>query len=224
MNMTERHLTTVIAAVVIAGAWGSTVQQTRGASLATQTAQPPIERLASPAGSSAIELGGRYDRQGSYVGGRWMEIKYGRPIKRGRDLFGPPDFADALADGAPVWRAGANTSTRLLTEIPVVIGGRAIAPGEYTVFIDLQRHEWTLIISAWPAQLNGYNTDDKTALFGAYDYTPDKDVVRTPMTLEVLPRSFEQLSWEFLDVTDAGGKLALLWDRQLAFVPFTLAK
>ncbi len=223
--MTKRHLATAaIAAAVIAGALGSTVRQTRGASLTTQAGQPPVERLASPAGSSAIELGGRYDRQGSYVGGRWMEIKYGRPIKRGRDLFGPPDFADALADGAPVWRAGANTSTRLLTEIPVVIGGKTIAPGEYTVFIDLKRNDWTLIISAWPAQLDGYNTDDRTALFGAYDYTPEKDVVRVPMTLEAVSRSFEQLSWEFLDVTDAGGKLALLWDKQLAFVPFTLGK
>ena len=223
--MTERHVASAaVAAVVLAGALSSTVGQTRGASLTTQVAQTPVERVASPAGSSAVQVGGRYDRQGSYVGGKWMEIKYGRPIKRGRDLFGPPDFADALADGAPVWRAGANTSTRLLTEIPVVIGGKTIAPGEYTVFIDVKRDDWTLIVSGWPAQLNGFNTDDRTALFGAYGYTPDKDVVRMPMTLEVLPHSFEQLSWEFLDVTEAGGKLALLWDTQLAFVPFTFAK
>ena len=181
-------------------------------------------RPASPPGSSATQVGGRHDERRGYVGGRWIEITYGRPIKRGRDLFGPPDFADALADGAPVWRAGANISTRLLTEIPLVIGGKTIAPGEYTVFIDLKRDDWTLVISTWPAQLNGFNTDDKTALFGAYDYTPDKDVVRTPMTLEVLPHSFEQLSWEFLDVTDTGGRLALLWDEQLASVSFTIAK
>jgi hypothetical protein len=182
------------------------------------------QRVASPAGSSATEIGGRYDPRTGYVGGKWIEIKYGRPIKRGRDLFGPPDFADALADGAPVWRAGANVSTRLLTDIPLVVGGTTIAPGEYTVFIDVKRDDWTLIISRWAAQLKGYDTADRSALFGAYDYTPDKDVVRVPMTLEVLPHSFDQLSWEFLDVTDTGGSLALLWDRQLASVPFTIAK
>jgi hypothetical protein len=182
------------------------------------------QRLASPPGSSATEIGGRYDARSGYVGGKWIEIKYGRPIKRGRDLFGPPDFADALADGAPVWRAGANVSTRLLTEATLVIGGRTVPPGEYTVFIDVKRDDWTLIISTWPAQLNGYDTANKTALFGAYDYTPDKDVVRAPMRLETLAHSFDQLSWEFLDVTGAGGTLALLWDRQLASVPFTIGK
>lgn len=181
------------------------------------------QRVASPAGSSATEVGGRYDARSGYVGGKWIEIKYGRPIKRGRDLFGPPDFAEALADGAPIWRAGANVSTRLLTEVPLVIGGKAIAPGEYTVFVDLKRDDWTLIVSTWAAQLTGYDTTDKTALFGAYDYTPDKDVVRAPMTLEVLPHSFDQLAWEFLDVTDTGGRLALLWDKQLASVSFTIA-
>ncbi len=187
-------------------------------------AQTPARRTASPAGISATEIGGRYELERGYVGGKWIEIKYGRPIKRGRDLFGPPDFADLLTDGAPVWRAGANTSTRLLTEVPLVIGGKTIVPGEYTVFIGVKRGDWTLIISSWPAQLNGYDTKNKTALFGAYDYTPDKDVVRTPMTLQSLPYSFDQLSWEFLDVTDSGGRLALFWDTQLASVSFTIAK
>src|SRR2546430_367381 len=53
-------------------------------------------RSASPPGSSATEVGGKYDVRAGYVGGKWIEIRYGRPIKRGRDLFGPPEFADAL--------------------------------------------------------------------------------------------------------------------------------
>jgi hypothetical protein len=95
-------------------------------------------RVASPPGASATELGGRYSERQGYVGGRWMEITYGRPIKRGRDLFGPADYAEVLNDGAPVWRAGANVSTRLVTEMPIVFGGKNVAPGEYTLFIDLQ--------------------------------------------------------------------------------------
>jgi hypothetical protein len=43
-----------------------------------------------------------------------------------------------------------------------------------------------------------------------------------PMRRETLKYSFDQLSWEFLDVTDAGGKLAVIWDKQLAWVPFSL--
>src|SRR5215472_9239034 len=74
------------------------------------------KRMASPAGASSTEVGGRYDERIGYVGGKWIEVQYGRPIKRGRDLFGPSDYAEFLNDGAPVWRAGANVTTRLNTE------------------------------------------------------------------------------------------------------------
>jgi Protein of unknown function (DUF2911) len=180
-------------------------------------------RPASPAGASAAEVTGRYNERGTYVGGKWIEIRYGRPIKRGRDLFGPSDFGEALNDGAPVWRAGANVSTRLITELPLSIGGKRIAPGEYTIFIDLKRNDWTMIVSSWPAQTT-YDDKNKQALWGAYDYTSDKDIVRLPMKVENLPHAFEQLSWEFLDITDSGGRLGMIWDKKLASVAFAVAK
>jgi hypothetical protein len=189
-----------------------------GAAAAAQDRGTALRRLASPPGASATQIGGAFDARGGYVNGRWIEVRYGRPLKRGRDLFGPDDFIDFLNDGAPVWRAGANQSTELVTEAPLVIAGREIAPGAYTLFIDLQPDDrWTLIVSRWPAQAT-YDDMNKTALWGAYDYTPDRDLVRAPMLVEPLPRSFEQLSWQFLDVTETGARLALMWDRKLASV------
>src|SRR5262249_42045355 len=185
--------------------------------------QAQTGRPASPAGASAAEVIGHYNERGTYVGGKWIEIRYGRPIKRGRDLFGPSDFGEALNDGAPVWRAGANVSTRLITELPLMIGGKRVPPGGYTIFIDLKKNEWTLYGSCWPGQTT-YDDKNKGALWGAYDYTPDKDIVRLPMKVENLPHAFEQLSWEFLDLTDSGGRLAMLWDKKLASIPFTFAK
>ena len=80
-------------------------------------------RLASPAGGSAAQIGSdRYDARAGNIGGRWVEIRYGRPIKRARDIFGPDDYREFLNDGAPVWRAGANVTTRLITEAPLVFG------------------------------------------------------------------------------------------------------
>ena len=190
--------------------------------LASWSLQAQPRRPASPAGASATEVGGHYDEREGYVGGRWIEVRYGRPVKRGRDLFGPDDFAEALNDGAPVWRAGANVSTRLLTEVPLSIAGRTIAPGEYTMFIELKPNDrWTLIVSTWPAQAT-YDYENKSALWGAYEYTPDRDVVRAPMRVERLPHSFDQLSWQFLDMTGTGGRLALVWDRKLAWVAFAI--
>ena len=181
-------------------------------------------RVASPAGSSSTEVGGRYDERQGYVGGKWIEVRYGRPIKRGRDLFGPSDYAEFLNDGAPIWRAGANVSTRLNTEVAIVIGGKTIPPGEYSLFIDLQPNGWIFVVSSWPAQTSGYDVNNKQALFGAFDYTPDRDVVRTRMTRTKLPYSFDQLAWEFLDMNANGGRLAMIWDTQIAWVPFTFAR
>ena len=178
-------------------------------------------RAASPGGAATTQVGGRHDVREGYVAGKWIEIKYGRPIKRSRDLFGPADFAEALNDGAEVWRAGANTTTRLITEVPLVIDGTTVEPGEYTLFIALSRDEWTLIVSTWPAQKT-YDYENKDALFGAYYYTADRDVVRVAMDLESLPYSFDQLSWQFLDMTDSGGRLAILWDRKMASVAFKI--
>ena len=185
----------------------------------TATAQ---DRPASPAGAAATQIGGYFDPRSGYVNGGWIEVRYGRPLRRGRDIFGPPDFIAFLNDGAPVWRAGANLTTRLITELPLVIDETRLDPGEYTLFIQLGPERWILIVSEWPAQ-ERYDYHDRTALFGAYGYTPDKDVLRTDMTLQPLPMSFEQLSWQFLDVTPEGGRLALFWDRQMASVPFQVA-
>ena len=185
--------------------------------------QAPERRVLSPEARSVAEIGGRVDERVGSTGGKRIEIVYGRPLKRGRDLFGADDFVEFLNDGAPVWRAGANVSTRLFTEIALQFGGTIVPAGQYTVFIELAREQWTFIISTWPAQTKGYDTNDKTALYGAFDYTPDKDLVRVPMTLEALPHSHEQLHWEFLDMTGKGGRLAVMWDRKMASVPFSVA-
>jgi hypothetical protein len=107
--------------------------------------------------------------------------------------------------------------------VAIEIAGKTLAAGEYSVFIDLQPKTWTFILSTWPAQTT-YDDNNKQAMWGAYDYTPDRDVVRTAMTREKLARSFEQLSWQFVDMSDAGGRLALLWDQELASVPFKIIK
>lgn len=190
-------------------------------------------RPMSPDGSTQAQVLGEWkkpERQAftlggeAYEGGQWIDIEYGRPLRRGRDLFGSGEnYGKAtLVGGQPVWRAGANVATRLKTSVPLVIGGKTVPAGEYTLFVDLKPGAWTLIVSSWPAQLK-YDANNKTALWGAYGYTPDKDVVRTPMTLATLPFSVEQLTWSFVDMTKDGGKMAIMWGTDMASVPFTAA-
>ena len=200
--MWKRPLTlvmTLVAAATVVGAQGTS-------------------RPASPGGSAETQLG---------KGGKWIEISYSRPIKRGRDVWGSgPSYAKdvLLQDNAKVWRAGANVSTRLKTEVPLQIGGKTVPAGEYSLFIDTKSPaDWTLIVSSWAAQQK-YDPDNKAALWGSFGYTPDKDVARVAMKIAKLPMSIDELTWNFADVTAAGGKLVLMWDTVVASAPFAVAK
>ena len=185
-------------------------------------------RPASPRGSAEAVVGGQYvktERGQRYEGGKWIEIDYSRPILRGRtNVFGEgAEYGKALYAGAPVWRAGADKSTRLKTEVPLEIGGKTVPPGEYSLFIELKSPtEWTLIVSSHAAQ-DRFSRDEKVALWGAYNYTPDKDVARAPMTVEQIPFSVDQLAWGFSDVTNQGGTMRLYWEKTMASVPFKIA-
>jgi len=204
---------------------------------AVTIAQEPAPRPMSPSGSAQTHVLGTWSKgpqpsfalgREVYQNGKWIEITYGRPLQRGRDLFGSgANYGKAANDvgtptfpAPPVWRAGANMSTRLKTEVPLMFGKTTVPGGEYSVFIDLKLPEWTLIISSWSAQPK-FDPKDKTALWGAYGYTPDKDVARVPMKLEKLPYEVDQLTWTFLDMKTAGGRMALMWGNTLASTPFT---
>jgi len=207
---------------------------------AIAVAQQPPARPMSPEGSAQVQVLGSWTKPArpaftlgreTYEGGKWIELKYGRPLQRGRDLFGSgADYGKAANDvGAPgfpappVWRAGANKSTRLMTEVPLMFGKTTVPPGEYSLFIDLKLPEWTLIISSWPAQ-DKFDPNNKAALWGAYGYTPDKDIVRVPMKLDKLPYDVDQLTWAFVDMKQTGGRIALMWGTTMASTPFTAVK
>ncbi len=181
-------------------------------------------RPASPSGTAAAQVGGKFETgpEGpEYKGGKWIEMTFGRPIKRGRDVFGGTgaSYGKIANPDAPVWRAGANLTTQLKTEVPLTINGKTVAPGTYTIFIDLKPNNWTFIVSNWKAQTR-YDPKNTAEIWGAYGYTADKDVVRAPMTISTLPFSVEEMSWQFTDVSDAGGKLTMTWDKTAASVPF----
>ena len=199
-------------------------------------AQTPARPM-SPDGSAQVQVLGTWTKgerpsfalgRESYQGGKWIEITYGRPLQRGRDLFGSgPNYGKAANDvgtptfpAPPVWRAGANVTTRLKTEAPLVLGTTTVPAGEYSLFVDLKGPtEWTLIVSRWAAQTK-FDPQNKDALWGAYGYTPDKDVVRVPMKVETLSFDVDQLTWSFVDMTNDGGKFALIWGKSMATTPF----
>jgi hypothetical protein len=196
---------------------------------ATPTPAPTVRRIASPLSHTSVEVGGKYvasDKPGvapSYTSGKWIDVTYYRPIKRGRsDLFGAgTDYGKKLNASAPVWRAGANVTTRLKTEVPLEIGGKRLGPGEYSLFVDLKENAWTLIVSTQPWQKN-YDANDKTGTWGAYGYDPKFDVVRVPMKVEKIGHALEEFMIDFVDIGDRDGKLAMWWDKEFATADFKI--
>jgi hypothetical protein len=202
--------------------------QTPTTSPAASTTPTAPRRPASPPGTAATQVGGAWsapDKDGEqrHSGGKWIEVTYSRPILRGRtNIFGSgADYGKKVLAGAPVWRAGANQTTKLMTEVPLEIGGKRLAPGTYDLFVDLKEPAWTLIVSTQPTQ-DRYDPAEKTKIWGSYGYDPKFDVVRVPMQMVKPAVSVDQFTIAFVDMTDRGGKLAMAWEKTAGVVPFTV--
>ena len=185
------------------------------------------ERPLSPPGTATAMVGGEWgkDAEGNavYQGGKWIEVIYSRPMLRQRtSIFGSgAEYGVAVRAGTPLWRAGANQTTVLKTEVPLVFGGTTVPPGEYGVLIELRSPTaWTLILSRQPRQAQ-FDAANKTDLIGAVNHNPSFDVARIPMVVNSKGQQrIEQLTFMFLDVTRTGGKLALAWEHTQASVEF----
>jgi hypothetical protein len=200
------------AVIVLAGPLGGSAQQ---------------ERPLSPPGTATALVAGEWgkDAEGNavYQGGKWIEVIYSRPMLRQRtNIFGSgSEYGVAVRAGTPLWRAGANQTTVLKTEVPLTFGGTTVPAGEYGVLIELRSPTaWTLILSRQPRQAQ-FDAANKTDLIGAVNHDPKFDVARIPMQVNSkVQQKVEQLTFLFLDVTRTGGKLALAWEHTQASVEF----
>jgi hypothetical protein len=193
-----------------------------------QAQVPDVKLPSSPRGTAAIQVGGTWSGTGDdrrYTGGSWITVDYGRPILRGREnIFGKgADYGKTVNPDAPLWRAGANDTTRLTTQVPLELGGKTIPAGEYNVFVDLKEKAWTLVLSTQPRQPK-YDPNDKVLLYGAYNYDPKFDTLRAPMRLSTSTTSMEQFTIGFADVKPDRGVLYMAWDRTIASIDFTVRK
>jgi hypothetical protein len=73
-----------------------------------------------------------------------ISVVYGRPVARGRTLFGD----SALVKWGAVWHPGADSATRVSFNHDVTIEGRDVKAGEYSVWlIPRANAPWTFILS-----------------------------------------------------------------------------
>jgi hypothetical protein len=104
-----------------------------------------------------------------------------------------------------VWRAGANEATTFVTDTDVVIGGKTIPAGSYTIFAVPAEDKWTLVVSK------------KTGEWGVPYPGAEFDLLRVDMKASKLPGMVENYTIGF-EKSAAGCTLNLDWENTRASV------
>jgi hypothetical protein len=136
------------------------------------------------------------------VGSAHLLVDYGRPSKRGREIFG------GLVPYDQVWRTGANSATTFVTDKSLAIGGTTVPAGTYTLYSVPSQSGWKLVINK------------QTKQWGT-EYHQDQDLARVPMTTTAVSPPVEQFTIKIVP-QGQGGALELVWDTTQASVPLTV--
>src|ERR1039458_9023202 len=89
------------------------------------------------------------ETESATIGGATITISYSSPRVNGRagHIF-TKDGLISHNPHYPVWRAGANSATKLHTDADLDIGGISVPKGDYTLFVDISDPDnWELIAS-----------------------------------------------------------------------------
>lgn len=135
-----------------------------------------------------------------------ITIDYGRPGVKGRKIFGE------LVPYGQVWRAGANSSTKITFGQAVNFGGKMVPAGTYGLFIVPTETEWKVIL----------NKDFQQ--WGAYTYDPKQDVVDVTVPVNKLADKQEWFEITLNPMDENSGNLVIKWDMAQAEVTLKPAK
>jgi hypothetical protein len=79
------------------------------------------------------------------VNGKKIAIDYGRPALKGRSLG---DLTAKLPEDR-MWRAGMNQVTTLETETDLMVGGKTVPAGKYSVYVHAaESGDWSLVLNS----------------------------------------------------------------------------
>ena len=150
------------------------------------------------------------------IDGVRIVIDYGRPAMRGRRIFG------GVVPWNQVWRTGANFATRFSTSADLVIGGKTIPKGTYTLWTLPSPSGWKLIVNREilaPCEGDACDLPTRARLWGT-DYAADSDLVRVDVKTEPLPHPVEQFT---IAVVPQGknGVVQMDWETTRIAIPFS---
>jgi len=137
--------------------------------------------------------------------GKTITVDYSSPRMKGRKIYG------GLVPYGQVWRTGANEATTFVTGADLIVGGKAVPAGSYTLFAIPNEDKWTLIVSK------------KTGEWGIPYPGEGNDLVRVDMKVEKLPAPLENFTISFAQ-TGGNCTLHLDWETTRASVEISQKK
>ena len=132
--------------------------------------------------------------------GAYIKITYCRPHQRGRTVFG------GMIPYGKIWRTGANEATELTITKDIIMGGKKLSAGTYSIFTIPYPDKWTIIINSEVGQ------------WGAYEYNKDLDVLRFNVPVADSGIHHEPFTIEF-EQMEKITNLLMQWDRTKVTIP-----
>jgi hypothetical protein len=140
--------------------------------------------------------------------------------KEERHIF---NGAGALQADGTIWRLGADYATVLHTDADLDIGGLAVPKGDYTLYVDLDKGNWKVIVNQ--QLMNARGTRPQWGVLNAKGDTtndPAKELGRAPLTMGKPAAAVETLKIALTRVDGDHGRLEIAWENVTASVPFTV--
>jgi len=137
-----------------------------------------------------------------------------------RHIFGGPG---ALQADDTIWRMGADYATVLHTDVDLDIAGLAVPKGEYTLYIDLDKGHWKLIVNK--QLMNPRGTRPSWGIVNSKGDTtndPAKELGRAALTMGKPPAPVEILKIGLVRTGESQGRLEIAWENVTASAPFTV--
>jgi hypothetical protein len=130
---------------------------------------------------------------GQTVDGTTLTVEYSRPRTRDRrQIYGK------VVTWGEVWTPGANWATTLEVDKDVTVNGHKLAKGKYSVWMEVQPKEWTVIF------------DPKSKIFHTEPPKPDSTQLRFKVTPEKVDGP-DVLTWSVPMLSPAGMTLDMAW-------------
>jgi len=146
------------------------------------------------------------------ISGDRITLTYGRPytVKPGttevRKIWG------GLVPYGEPWRLGADEATLLITQKPLVFGGKTIPAGAYTLYMVPEENGASQL--AFSTQLGGWGIP----------VDQSHDLARVDLNKTALDKTVDQFTMTVGKGDSGGGELKMMWENTEFSVPFTVQK